>query len=418
MSTLADRIAAEAAAVAPQIPREHRAPTGWEPGVRYDPSTSLPTEVTTEQVEQHIGPGDQSEFAALIAHLLPMVPAGHEVRLVDARYDPVAWTRTDETREVDGVERKSPATTRPAWRYRFRIVESTRSAASAATDLVALLAVAKSNRRNRNPVLGTGRTRVVVMADPQIGKVDSRGGTPELIERLDRLLSRLDDIAKAEPCDDVVILDPGDLTEGFESTAQEMHTNDLSFPEQLDMAQVILTHAVTSIAARFGSTRVATVPSNHTAWRKGKDRLGKPGDDFGLLTHRTVARALASRDDIAFTMTGPWEESLALKVRGAVIGLVHGHQAQSGRIPQWWAGQSHGGQPTAAATILVTGHYHSFRMEPTGAIDGKARYWLQAPALDGGSSWWRHIKGDESEPGMVTFTIDDAGDWDALHYLR
>lgn len=412
---LSERLAAEAATVAPLIPRRMSAPTGWEPGVRYDPSTSLPTEVTTEQVTRQIGPGDESEFAALIAHLLPMVPAGHEIRLVEAKYDPKVWTRA-EAYDIDGG--KTPATTEAAWRYRFKIVAVSAVTVTGVTDLAGLVAVAKANRKNRNPLLGTGRTRVVIMADPQIGKVDSRGGTPELIGRLDDLLAQLDDIAKAEPCDDVVILDPGDLTEGFESTAQEMHTNDLSFPEQLDMAQVILTHVVTSIAARFGSTRVATVPSNHTQWRKGKDRLGKPGDDFGLLTHRTVARALASRDDITFIQTGPWEESLALKVRGAVIGLVHGHQAQSGRIPQWWAGQSHGGQPVAAATMLVTGHYHSFRMEPTGAIDGKARYWIQAPALDGGSSWWRHIKGDESEAGLLTFTVDDAGNWDALHYLR
>jgi hypothetical protein len=410
MSSLADRIAAEAAAIAPVIPREYRAPTGWEPGVRYDPETSLPTEVTTEQVERQIGPGDKGDFEALIAHLLPMVPAGHEVRLIDARYDPVAWTR-------DTVD-QGAAVTRPAWRYRFRIVAVKAAADVRTEDLPALLKAAKANRPARNPVLGTGLTRVVVMSDMQIGKVDSNGGTPELVARLDRLLAMLDDEAKARPCDDVVILDPGDICEGFESTAQEMSTNDQDFPEQLEKAEIILGHAVTAIAARHASTRVAACPSNHTQWRKGKDRLGKPGADFGLKTHRTVARQLAYRDDITFIQSGPWEESLALKVRGAVIGLVHGHQAQSGRIPQWWAGQSHGGQPTAAATMLVTGHYHSFRMEPTGAIDGKARYWLQAPALDGGSSWWRHIKGDESEPGMVTFTVDDAGDWDSLRYLR
>lgn len=415
---ISDAVKNGPAEIAPLIPRRMSAPTGWEPGVKYDPATERPVEVTTEQVESD-SQIDRSGYAELIAHLLPMIPVGHEPRLVEARYDPVAWTRQEAFSSADGSDslNKTPATTRPAWRYRFRIVACKPEAVSLESR-VDLFKLARANRKNRNPLLGTGRTRVVVMADPQIGKVDSNGGTPELIGRLDDLLRQLDAVAKADPCDDVVILDPGDLTEGFESTAQEMHTNDLSFPEQLDMAQIILAHAVTSIAARFGSTRVATVPSNHTAWRKGKDRLGKPGDDFGLLTHRTVARALASRDDITFIQTGPWEESLAIKVRGAVIGLVHGHQASSGRIPAWWAGQSHGGQPTAAATMLVTGHYHSFRMEPTGAIDGKARYWLQAPALDGGSSWWRHIKGDESEPGMVTFTIDDTGAWDNLRYLR
>src|SRR5690606_33893766 len=113
----------------------------------------------------------------------------------------------------------------------------------------------------------TGRTRIVVASDVQVGKTDHRGGTGELLERVDSVLARLDDEMKANPCDDVVIVDPGDLTEGFENVASQGFTNDLSFPEQLRYARVILTEIVTRAAAHHERTRVATVPSNHGAWR-------------------------------------------------------------------------------------------------------------------------------------------------------
>src|SRR5690606_39606309 len=267
-----------------------------------------------------------------------------------------------------------------------------------------------------------GRTRVVVVSDAQVGKVDHRGGTQELLERIDSMLAALDDETKALPCDDAVVLDPGDLTEGFENTPQQGFTNDLSLPEQLRYARVILTEIVTRTAARHERTRVATVPSNHGAWRKGKDRLGRPGDDFGIETHRAAADALslAGRDDVTWLLPDVWEESLALQVRGAVIGLAHGHQvSRPDGIRDWWAKQTHGGGPLAAATILLTGHYHHLPVEPTGAIDGRARWRVQAPTLDNGSSWWRNGSGgSDDEPGLLTFTVDDDGRWDNLRLIQ
>jgi len=408
--------AAETAHVAPRVPPAlPKAPTGWEPGVRYDPATALPTEVTTEQVAQDVQ-GTPEAWADLIRHLLPMVPDGHEVRLVEARYDPVAWTR-DTPRDTNGWT--TPATTRPAWRYRFRIVPTEHLPER--VDVTELVKVIRGNRKARPRKTTTARTRVVVLSDAQIGKVDHRGGTQNLLERIDTLLDALDDETKTVRCDDAVILDPGDLAEGFENTPQQAHTNDLSHPAQLEVAEIVLTQAVGRISGRHTRTRVASVPSNHTLWRRGKDRLGRPGDDYGLKTHRTVARAmaLAGRDDVTWLLPEAWEESLVLQVRGAVIGLAHGHQVpRPDGIRDWWAKQTHGGGPLAAATILVTGHYHHLRVEPTGAIDGRSRWWFQAPTLDNGSSWYRNGGGGgDSEPGLLTFTVDDDGRWDNLRLL-
>ncbi|MBE7701247.1 hypothetical protein H9623_13170 [Oerskovia sp. Sa1BUA8] len=383
------------ARIAPKVPRPRTAPTGFEPGVKYD--AGEPSVVTLALKEI---PDDEKQWRDEIKRVTTLdLPDHRRVEIQQVRYwgdpkDPMVYVRF-------GIRDRDHAD-------------------GPAVDHAELVRVAKTNRRTPATKTKTGRTRVTVLADPQIGKVDQHGGTPELYNRLEDMLTQHDQIVRETPCDDAVILDPGDLTEGFENTAQQAHTNDLSFPEQLRHARVILTNVVTRLAARHRSTLVATVPSNHTQWRRGKDRLGKPGDDFGLETHRAVADALtlAKRGDITFTMPDPWEESLALTVRGAIIGLVHGHQARSGQFPTWWAKQTHGDQPLAAATIAVTGHYHSFSMQPTGAVDGRAKYWIQAPALDGGSSWWRHLSGDTSEPGIVTFTVDDEGNWDNLRVIR
>jgi hypothetical protein len=209
--------------------------------------------------------------------------------------------------------------------------------------------------------------------------------------------------------------------QGFENTGSQAHTNDRSFPEQLDDAQAILAQFVTRVAARHRRTRVATVPSNHGAWRKGKDRLGRPGDDFGIMTHRSIARVMevSGRDDVGFVIPDPWSEALAIQVRGAVVGMAHGHQvSKPDGVPDWWARQTHGGGPLAAASILITGHFHHLRVQSTGSIDGRDRWWLQAPTLDNGSAWFRNGSGgSDSEAGLLTFTIGDDGRWDGMHLL-
>lgn len=41
---------------------------------------------------------------------------------------------------------------------------------------------------------------------------------------------------------------------------------------------------------------------------------------------------------------------------------------------------------------------------------------IQAPALDGGSVWWRHTTGQDAPPGVLTMTVGGGG-WDDLRVL-
>ncbi|HLU41628.1 MAG TPA: hypothetical protein VKZ55_04455 [Microthrixaceae bacterium] len=397
--TLADRLKEGPTRLAAPVARAHKAPTGFEPGIRY--VDNRPAEVTLQLREI---PEDEQAWRKEIKRVTQLdIPEHRRVEIQQVRY----W----------GDPRE------PQIYVRFGIVD--RAVERGEIDLPGLLQVVKQNRRPRPSKRPTpARTRVGILSDVQAHKVDHRGGTRELLQRLDAVFARYEDECKRVRCDDALVLDPGDLIEGFENTAQQAYTNDGSLPDQLDTAQVIVADFVGRTAALHrGGTRVATVPSNHGAWRRGKGTLGKPGDDFGLMVHKAVARQyqFARRDDVTWVIPQPWDEALALQVRGAVIGLAHGHQAGANpdRVPLWWAKQTQGGTPLAAATILVTGHWHHFRAQPAGQIDGRDRWWLMAPTLDNGSAWWRNSAGiGDSEPALLTFTIGDDGRWDDLRLIR
>lgn len=273
-----------------------------------------------------------------------------------------------------------------------------------ADEAASLLLLAR--RAKRKIRKAPSRARVVIISDPQVGKVDHRGGTPELLERVAWFRAELDAIMRDQPCTEAVVLDAGDLIEGFENTKGQMHGNDLSLPSMLKVSRAILTDIIGTVAARHASTRVATVPSNHSAWRSGSGYLGTPADDFGIDCHRAVSEVFAHSDQsVQWVWPDVWDQSVALDIAGARVGVTHGHYAKQRRFKEWLAGQALGSTVLADCDIIVSGHYHSFLLEGVGFLNGRERTHLQAPTMDNGSEWWRAITGDDSAPGLLTFTI-------------
>jgi hypothetical protein len=270
-----------------------------------------------------------------------------------------------------------------------------------------------SRKRPRKPLVGrrAARTTVPVLADVQAGKTGSRGGTPELVDRLQETREKLTGLLKARRPEAIVLPEAGDLFEGFESGGNPMFTNDLSLAQQIDLAATEI-YSFVELCARWGHVDVMAVPSNHTAWRRGKQNLGRPSDDLGLMTHRQVEKvANAAGLDVTWHYPAPYDESMMLRVRNTTIGLVHGNQFNQNGAVQWWTQQQHGGQPVGAADVLITGHYHALRVQPTGRnpYTGRAKWWLQAPTLDNGSDWFRNTAGEDSDPGLLVFDITDDG---------
>lgn len=278
-------------------------------------------------------------------------------------------------------------------------------------DLPALYASARRKPRKQLSSVDSGRINVVVLSDVQAGKTGSRGGTPELIDRLVEKREKLAaHLAKSRPSR-TILAEAGDLFEGFESGGNPMFTNDLSLAQQMDLAGTEVFEFV-KVMHRHGRVDVMTCTSNHTAWRRGKQQLGRPADDLGLHVHRTVEKVAAAAGlDAHWHYPAPYDESMTLDAGGTVLGLVHGNQYAPMQAPLWWAKQQHGGQPIGAADVLISGHYHHFLALPTGRnpYTGRSRWWLQAPTTDNGSDWFRNLAGDDSDPGLLVFEVNADG---------
>ena len=294
------------------------------------------------------------------------------------------------------------------WRVSYRFSHRPKSAS---LNLPALYAAASRKPRQQLKAASSGHTTVVVLSDVQAGKVGARGGTPELIDRLVEKRAKLTSLLSLRKPSKTVLLEAGDLFEGFESGGNPAFTNDLSLHEQMDLGGVEVYNFV-ELMHRHGRVDVVSVPSNHTAWRNGKQNLGRPGDDLGLLVHKQVERrAHAAGLDAVWTYPAMYDESVTLDVDGTIVGLVHGNQYSPRGAVEWWARQTHGGQPVGSADVLVTGHYHHLSILPTGRnpYTGRSKWHIQAPTVDNGSDWFRNLRGDDSDPGLLVFDIDDNG---------
>lgn len=388
------------------------APKDWKPGIKYGADS---WEITTDAI-----PGEQvlpEEYERIVAEMGVNLPTGLRLVLAEASFDPVAWTR-DEPFWTDekGHQRKTPAATKPAWRYRFKTVAAGLVAAGDENLERLQKAARKAVRARPRPALFDKTTMVVVLGDIQAGKVDRRGGTAELLERLEHAKQEvLRRVRRFKP-HQIVLVDAGDALEGFESSPSADRTNDLQLTQQQRLWRQILWDWTVELSKLAAEMDVVSVPSNHCSVRRGKQNMADPSDDFGIEVLSQVAMA-ASANPAAFSHVRFWspekhDEALALTlIGGKTLGVVHGHQkTRPEAAPQYMAGQALGRTPIGHADIVVMGHWHNLRVQTF----GDDRWLFICPTMDNGSSWFANGTGHESAPGVLSFTVDERG-WDNLH---
>ena len=269
----------------------------------------------------------------------------------------------------------------------------------------------EQSRKTAAPV-DPSRATIVAVADLQLGKVGRRGGTPETLARIESKLEKLAiDFAERAPSH-ILIADLGDGIEGFESGGNPMFTNDLSLPDQIDAYSTEIFKFVRLASAFAPSISVAVVPSNHSAWRRAKQTLGRPSDDFGILVHKQVKK-VADAAGINASWHSPidFDESVRVDVLGVPIGLVHGNQFGPGQAVSWWEKQAFGSQAITHCDVLLHGHYHCFSANTAGTnpATGRERIGIGAPTLVNGSDWFRQVSGRDSEPGLLIFDVTPDG---------
>ena len=257
-------------------------------------------------------------------------------------------------------------------------------------------------------------TFVISLADLQIGKVGSGGGTPELMDRLASVLGQVESHLQANPYQyaEIVLADAGDITEGFHNVAAQAQTNDLSMTDQLRLAQRIVVEALKRFVPYAPKFTYAAVPSNHCRVRTtvgNKNSANAPDDDYGLLIFDNTRLALSDvpgYDHIAFVKPSKWEEAVThTTADGTVLGLVHGHQfGQSIKARDWLSGMVLGERSDLHKThVLLFGHHHHFSLE----LAGHGQHLVGSPSLDNNSDWFSNVSGTSSPSSLLTFELSN-----------
>jgi hypothetical protein len=369
-----------------EVASKIEAPPGWRPAVNFDSGSGM-GEATTQGLTS---PPNFSEF------------------LASRGYDPNAYEVINNSIRTSMWQQREDGDWLTSYRFYFRMK-------NAELDLPLLWATAKKNIKKKPLAVNTPQALVILFSDPQVGKVDHRGGTAELIERLERIKAKLIAQVKKVKPSKIVFCDVGDIIESFSNSAdmQQLATNDLSLMQQVDLSVSIVWDFLKALAALVPEVTYATVASNHCQNRIKGQKVGKPGqDDWGIFIGRTLARlAQETNLPVKFIQPHPQDESLAHDVFGDgyhILGLWHGHQSpRPDAVPDFWRKQSFGRQPIAGATIGVSGHFHHLRVQELGSTpNGSSRFWIQAATLDNGSGWFRLNNGEDSQAGLVTFVLE------------
>ena len=403
MSFAEDVAALIAPGPTPEIPvTRSPAPSGWEPGVKYDAAGAM-----TVTVPPSPSLTSEDSWRAAVESLGVTIPDGWTVRLVEARFDPAAWHR-----DAQGED----AYTAPVWRYRFQVLPAARS-----INVDELLSwVGKRRKSSTPPAAELGITYTVAAGDLQIGKPDG-DGTAGTIERFiaahEESLARYKALRKrGKAGDEVALFWVGDCIEGTESQGSKLLARlELTVTEQVRVYRRLMLAQVKDFLDAGARVRVAVVPGNHDEAKRVGDQMATVySDSWAIEGAAAVADALevsGYADSVAFVFPGRDELTITLDVDGTIVGLLHGHQTR-GRMKEWLAGQSLGRQSVGHSTdLVISGHYHHLKIEQIGPVTH-----IQVPSLDGGSAWWRHKTGLDAPPGIVSLLVG-GGSWRALEVL-
>ena len=284
-------------------------------------------------------------------------------------------------------------------------------------DIDALIQEIKKHKPRERKEIEGGASLVVCASDWQVGKRDGdglKGLVGRWLQAIDDVELRLKELKKlGRPIDSITVLCLGDLVEGCDGHYDiQTFTVELDRRDQVKIARRLLRDALIRWSKVVPSITVAAIGGNHGENRKNGKAFTTLGDNDDVALVESVAEIFQANPEayghIKFAI--PTDElSLTLEVHGKIIGITHGHLARSGagteaKLRRWIADQTLGRQRIGDCDILVTGHYHSFKLADWGGVK-----WIQAPALDGGSVWWRQSTGEIADVGVLTFLVSSQG---------
>ncbi|EFL15298.1 predicted protein [Streptomyces sp. C] len=255
-------------------------------------------------------------------------------------------------------------------------------------------------------------TFVVALGDMQFGKIDGDGYEGTLrraIECIDQAARLLDEYRERFDIEHVHLAWLGDHVEGFVSQGgANVWRTQLTLTEQIRLTRRLMAYAIIKFAPQVSRLTVVAVPGNHgEAVRPGGKGVTRYDDshDTDALISVSEALALAGEEYAHVEVFVPETDELTVVVEcsGTVVAHAHGHQWRPGKHFEWWRAQAF--DKTSAmhtADLLLAAHLHHEFVDTDGP-----RTFIQVPAMESESTWWRHLKGTRGAPGLMVMVTKD-----------
>lgn len=249
---------------------------------------------------------------------------------------------------------------------------------------------------------------VVAIADVQMGKSDvdgSAGTAGRFLRSIDAVEERIAWLRTGGKANGVLyVLGMGDLIENCaDFYAQQTFRADLNRREQINVTRRLIVKALERWAPLFSRVVVACVGGNHGENRRKGKSFTDFSDNDDVAIFEQVQEILAANPStyghVSFVI--PKDElGITLEIAGEVVGITHGHLYRKGKACEWWAKHAHGQQPIGSARILIGAHYHHLFLDGEGS-----KSFIQCPALEGGSDWYRNQSGQAARRGVLTLRV-------------
>lgn len=249
-------------------------------------------------------------------------------------------------------------------------------------------------------------TAVYSVGDTQYGKDD----TPAIIERMLNAINdsvdRHKELQKKYKIGQIALPQLGDCIEGMTSQkGKVMGRHDMGVSQQVQVGRRVLMAQIKAMAPLAAKIIVPVVPGNHDEVQRFL--VSRPEDSWALEIVKAVEDACKENpflsERVEFRYPALDDSTLCTELSGVYYGMAHGHQGRD--MVKWWHGQMMGQCAVASADILNVGHLHHYDVKSVGK-----RLFIQNPAMDGGSSWFRDKAGLESDPGIVSLVIGEGFD--------
>lgn len=252
-------------------------------------------------------------------------------------------------------------------------------------------------------------TAIYNLGDTQWGK-DAGDGTEGTVGRvrrsLESALGRHEEI-KNRGIGQIALPQLGDCIEGIVSQGGKIAGRlDLDLTTQIRVGRRILLEWVKAFAPLTDKLIIPVVPGNHD--ESHRQLITDPVDSWQVEIVQQVLDIAKENPNLQH-VEGRFPErdntTLALDLSGTMVGFAHGHQIRDAQ--KWFAGQALGNTPVGQADVLISAHYHHYRVQ-----NFNHRLWIQVPAMDGGSAWFadRTGMGRDTPHGIVSLVVGEGYD--------